>query len=318
VERQLDSSLAAAIATKMLGHPPDRCERFLPQAGGSDSDTFRIWVGSERLLLMVKKRPGSPIGVYVHGRLKSAGLPVPNLVAFEPRAGPNGEACAIWEWIESMPAEWGPGEPCPYDEAELGQLLRTIHALGFAGDFGFLGDDLQQRTFSLPDLGPTSTSWSAFFHCDEVARQYLRQGYLDATEAEVLATLPARLAGELDRTEPRLLHLGDVMHNGNLLVAPGSGRIRAILDYTESTAGDPRWELAWVRYYFADYPFDRPTFSLSRFWAGYGDEYGSDDPLGRFYLLAILLFEKLRFYDPASPRGRWAIATVKHILHEFS
>jgi hypothetical protein len=266
----------------------------------------------------VKKRPGNPVGVYFHGRLKAAGLPVPGLVAFGPQVGPNGEAGVIWEWVEGVPAAWDHNEPCPYDEAEFGKLLRGIHSLSFAGAFGFLGDDPQKRTFSLPDLGPTSVSWGAFFHCDRAARQLLQRGYLDSNEAEILSSLPGRLADELGRAEPRLLHLGDIMHNGNMLVEPGSRRITAILDYTESMVGDPRWELAWIRYYFADYPWDRPTFDLARFWAGYGAEYGSDDPLGRFYLAAILLFEKLRFYEPASPRGRWAIATVKSIVRDFA
>jgi aminoglycoside phosphotransferase (APT) family kinase protein len=190
--------------------------------------------------------------------------------------------------------------------------------LRFDGAFGFLGDDPRQRTFSLHDLGPTSATWSGFFHCDRVARLYLERGYLDRAEAQLLATLPERLAPELDRAKPRLLHLGDLMHNGNLILEPRTGRIRAIVDYVESMAGDPRWELAWIRYYFSDYPFARASFDLARFWTGYGAEYGSDDPLGRFYLAAILLFEKLRFYDPASARGRWAIGTVKSILREFA
>ncbi len=314
----LTTRLAESIAKNMLGCPVDGCARFLPIAGGTDSYAFRLRVGSERLLLTVKKRPGSPVGLYFHGRLKAAGLPVPDLVAFEPNAGPNQESCAIWEWVEGVPAAWNQGEPCPYDEAEFGELLRGIHSLGFAGAFGFLGDDLGKRTFSLPDLGPTSMSWGAFFHCDRVARDYLQRGYLDPREAEILASLPDRLGTELGRAEPRLLHLGDIMHNGNMLVESGSGRICAILDYTESMAGDPRWELGWIRYYFSDYPWDRPTFDLARFWAGYGTEYGSSDALGRFYLVAILLFEKLRFYDPVSPRGRWAIATVKRILRGFA
>jgi hypothetical protein len=168
-----------------------------------------------------------------------------------------------------LPAEWGTGQPCPYDEAELGELLRRIHDLGFDADFGFLGDDLARRTFSLPDLGPTSARWAEFFHCDHVARLYLQKGYLDPDEAEILSSLPDRLSDELRHVERRLLHLGDVMHNGNLIVDPGTGRTRAILDYAESTAGDPRWELAWIRYYFADYPFERSTFDLDRFWDGY-------------------------------------------------
>lgn len=314
----LTTELARSIGRKLLGRQPDRCEPFLPTAGGKDSFAFHLWAGQAQLLLKVKKQPGSPVGVYFHRRLQGAGLPVPRLVAFDPGAGPNQEACAIWEWIDGLPAEWKPGEPCPYDEAEFGELLRRIHDLRFDGAFGFLGDNPRQRTFALPDLGPVSRSWASFFHCDRVARHYVAKGYLDPPEAEILASLPDRLGDELGQAEPRLLHMGDLMHNGNLIVEPESGRIRAIVDYVEAMAGDPRWELAWVRYYFADYPLARPTFDLARFWAGYGAEYGSGDPLGRFYLAAILLFEKLRFYDPASARGRWAITTVKSILRGFA
>jgi hypothetical protein len=51
-----------------------------------------------------------------------------------------------------------------------------------------------------------------------------------------------------------------------------------------------------------------------RFRAAYGTTHDPHDPLGRFYLATILLFEKLLFYDPASPRGRWAIRTVRDLL----
>ncbi|MFZ0215402.1 MAG: aminoglycoside phosphotransferase family protein [Candidatus Dormiibacterota bacterium] len=309
---------AEVIAEDLLRRRPDSCERFLPRAGGTDSCNFRLSVGSERMLLTVKRRPNSPVGMYFHGRLQAARLPVPEAVAFGARAGPHGEACAIWEWIDGTPAEWGGGEPCPYDEAEFGQLLRRVHSLRFDGPFGFLGDDPQQRTFSIPGLTPSSAEWASVFDCEGAARHYLARGYLDSAEARLLASLPVRLEDELDCTSPRLLHMGDIMHTGNLLIAPDSGHIRAVLDYSESMAGDPRWELAWVRFYFADCAGTSPTFDLARFWAGYGAEYGAEDPLGRFYLAAILLFEKLRFYDPNTPRGRWAIATVRHILRSFA
>lgn len=309
---------ARSIAGELLGRAPSDCEPFRPPAGGADSTTFRLRLGTDRLLLMVKRRPPSPVGIYFHARIRDAGLPVPALVAFGGGAGPEGEACAIWEWAEGAPAEWGPGEPCPYDEAELGSLLGRIHALSFGADYGFLGDDLDHRDFSLPGLGPTSSDWASFFHCDVVAERYAATGYLDREEADLLASLPRRLGPDLVLRPRRLLHLGDVMHNGNLLLDPRTGRIRAILDYTESMAGDPRWELAWIRYYFAQYPWDRPGFDLARFWAGYGAEHAEEDRLDRFYLLAVLLFEKLSFYAPDSPRGRWAIETVKRLLRGFT
>jgi len=271
------------------------------------------------MLLKIKKSRGSPVGVYFHGRLRKAGLPVPELIAFAPNAGPCGEACVIWEWIEGEPAEWEPPDPCPYDEAEFGELLRRIHDLRLDGPFGFLGDPASAgRSFtSHPDLGSVSESWPGFFHCARAAQRYFDKGYLDQREADILASLPDRLVDLLVRPEPRLLHMGDIMHNGNMILEPGSGRILAIVDYVESMAGDPRWELAWLDYYFADLPFGRAAFDMARFRAAYGTDHDPRDPLGRFYLAAILLFEKLLFFDPASSIGRCAIETVRQILASF-
>ena len=42
------------------------------------------------------------------------------------------------------------------------------------------------------------------------------------------------------------------------------------------------------------------------------------DELGRFYLVAVLLFEKLLFFEPESPRGRWAIQTVRDTVAALS
>jgi hypothetical protein len=72
------------------------------------------------MLLKIKKQSNSPIGVYLHRRLKEAGLLAPELIAFNPNAGLGGEAYAIWEWRKGEPVEWGPCEPCPYDEADFG------------------------------------------------------------------------------------------------------------------------------------------------------------------------------------------------------
>ena len=315
-KRTLEQSLS--VAEELLGRRPDRMEPFHPTVGGNNSHSFRLWAGGDEMLLNIKKQPGSPIGVYFHGRIKEAGVPVPELIAFDSHAGPVGEACAIWEWIEGEPAEWGSDEPCPYDEAEFGELLRRIHDLKFDGPFGFLGDDPPARSFTSPFAqGPVSESWAGFFHCDRAAQRYFDKGYLDRREADLLSSLPHRLSDELGRAEPCLLHMGDIMHNGNMIVEPSSRRILAVVDYVESMAGDPRWELAWVDYYFAEYPFDRAPFDRTRFRAAYGTDHDPNDPLGRFYLAGILLLWKLLWFDPASPRGRWAIQTVKSILDTF-
>jgi hypothetical protein len=309
---------ALSVGEELLGRRPDCMEPFHPAVGGDDSYSFRLWADGDEMLLKIKKQPGSPIGVYFHGRIREAGVPVPELIAFDSNAGPGGEACAIWEWIEGKPAEWEDTEPCPYDEAEFGELLRRIHDLRFDGPFGLLGDDPSARSFqSHPDLGPVSESWPGFFHCDRAAQRYFDKGYLDRREADILSSLPDRLSDELGQAEPCLLHMGDIMHNGNMIFDPGSGRIFAVVDYVESMAGDPRWELAWVDYYFTDLGLGRAPFDMARFRAAYGTDHDPKDPLGRFYLAGILLFEKLLFFDPASPRGRWAIDRVKSILDTF-
>ena len=306
---------ALSTAEELLGRFPDRIEPFHPTVGGDDSHGFRLWAGRDPMLLKIKKRPGSPVGVYFHRRVKDAGVPVPALIAFSPTAGPGREACAVWEWIDGKPADWGPGEPCPYDEAEFGRILRCVHDLRFDGPFGFLGDEPPASASPcLPDCGPVSESWQGFFGFERAARRYFDKGYFDKNEADILSSLPIRLSDELNAAEPRLLHMGDIMHNGNMIVEPNTGRIIAVVDYVESMAGDPRWELAWVDYYFEQNPFARACFDMARFRAGYGANHDPNDALGRFYLVAVLVFEKLLFFEPASPRGRWAIGTVRSIL----
>ena len=312
----MDDEQARDIIEHLLGTLPVGIARYRPSVGGDDSYGYRFSAGGERLLLKVKKTPATPVGLYFYQRVKAAGVPVPELVAFAPDAGPQGQACAIWSWIEGRPAAWGPGQPCPYDEAAFGELLRQIHALRFDGQFGLLGDDPAHRTSSShPDLRATSDSWLGFFDCEAAARRYLDRGYLDCREAVTLASLPERRQGAFPDLGARLLHMGDIMHHGNMLVGP-HGEILAVVDYVESTAGDPRWELAWVDYYFSIYPFDRRSFDMDRFRAAYGTDHDPDDEVGRFYLLAILLFEKLLFFSPQSARGRWAIHCVKRLLRE--
>jgi aminoglycoside phosphotransferase (APT) family kinase protein len=158
-----------------------------------------------------------------------------------------------------------------------------------------------------------SDTWIGFFHCDRAARRYRNMGYLSRAEAERLSGLPHRLAPLFAHVEPRLLHMGDIMHHGNMIVGP-DGHIAAVVDYVESSAGDPRWELAWVDFYFDVYPFDRRRFDMARFRAGYGTDHDPHDEVGRFYTLAVLVFEKLLFYKPETRRGAWAIATAKELL----
>ena len=309
---------AVSIVETLLGRCPRRIEAFHPAVGGDDSHAFRLWLGNDAMLLKIKKHAGSPIGVYLHRRMRGADVPVPELIAFDATAGPCRQACAVWGWVNGMPVVWEPDAPPPYDEAELGEILRRIHELTFDGDFGFLGDDPSERAFTYtPYLAPTSESWEGMFRCAAAARTYFDKGYIDQRQADTLSSLPERLADDLGQAERRLLHMGDIMFNGNLIVEPHTRRILAVVDYVESMAGDPRLELACFDYYFRQMPLRRELFDMDRFRAAYGTNHDPQDRLGRFYLAAILVFEKLLFFDPASARGRWAIGTVRGILNGF-
>ena len=63
-------------------------------------------------------------------------------------------------------------------------------------------------------------------------------------------------------------------------------------------------------------PFEIPNAddAWTRFRAAYGTDHDPHDRLGRFYLAAVLLFEKLLFFKPGEPRTQWAVATLKEIL----
>jgi aminoglycoside phosphotransferase (APT) family kinase protein len=306
---------AERLASDMLGRTPDRCEAYSPQHGGSDSHAYRLRAGSDDLLLKIMKHPGHPVGTYFHGRLREAGIPVPELVAFTPDSGPAGQACVIWEWVEGRTVNWQKREPCPFDEAEFAELLRRIHALEFDGLYGILGDDLSSRTFSWsPRIRPVCERWVDHFDFPAVAESVLSRGYIAAAEAEVLASLPERLDGALCDAPCRLLHT-DLRNN--VILAHGSRRILAVIDYTESCAGDPRWELAMIDFRFADRLNHYLPFDMQRFRDAYGTTHNPRDAVGRFYLAAMLAFDELPNCDPDSLAGQWQIATLRSVLDSF-
>lgn len=102
-------SQARGIARRLLNRRIERIEAIRPAAEGDDSYSFRLWTGGRAMLLRVKRRPGSPLGLYFHRRVREAGMSAPELYAFDPAAGPSGQACAIWQWAEPLPTR--PGEP---------------------------------------------------------------------------------------------------------------------------------------------------------------------------------------------------------------
>lgn len=166
------------------------------------------------------------------------------------------------------------------------------------------------RSLDLP-----ADTWSGVFDCEAAAEGLVDGGHISREEADAFASLPGRLSAELDVTECRLLHM-DL--RSNLILDPATGRLRAVVDYTEAFAGDPRFELAVVDFWFTDRMAHLLPFDMSRFRAAYGTDHNSRDALGRFYLAIILVCDEIPGSDPSSPKGQWSIATFRSILDSFN
>jgi aminoglycoside phosphotransferase (APT) family kinase protein len=247
-------------------------------------------------LLKVMVRPGLPLGAYFHSRLQQAGIPVPELIAFAPDGGPGGAAaCGMFEWVEGTAADFDSHEPPPYDEAELGSILRRIHDLRHEPGFGRLDDHGATSHRGWMDWVADLVEWSVSA-C--VTRRALRPHL-----AESVLSLPACFACGLRAAPPALLHYGDIMHNGNMIVDPPSRRILAVVDFSDAIVGDSRLELAWVDLYFGAHGYFGRGFDLARFRLAYGDEADPGDPLRLFYA-ALALVTMLTYVDPGSERGR--------------
>jgi len=253
-------------------------------------------------------RPGIPIGAHFHGRLREVGVPVPELVAFSPDGGPGGRACGIFEWVEGTPAEFDSHGRPPYDEAEFGRLLRTIHDLRHEAGFGRLDDEGKASHARWIDWVSELVEWGA--------ATCVRRGVFGRELAESMRRLPKRFADELAAAPPALLHYGDIMHNGNLIVDSESRRILAVVDFSDAIVGDPRLELAWVHIYFGGYGYFGRGFDLARFREGYGDVRDLHDPMCLFYV-CLALMTMLTYVDRESDRGRHHRKLLKELAEEI-
>ena len=310
IGQHVPPTVAAAleIARNLLGRPADSVRRYIPPHGGGASFSYRLRSAGQEMLLKISKWPDQPIGVYYHRRLREAGVPVPELLAFGPGAGPAGQACALFEWVEGIPAEFDCADRPPYDEAQLGEILRTVHDIPHHTGFGSLDDE---------GHGAHATWRDALLSTWHIG-QCVERGALDARLGARLEALPDQFGAELTAAKTGLIHREDVMFNGNLIVG-ANRRIVAVVDFAGAMAGDPMWELMWVDYYFGEYGYYQRTvesFDLRRFRRAYGVQYDAHGPRQTLYLVSALL-EKLSFVaadDRRAVHHRQMLAEVVECL----
>lgn len=309
--KTIDSNLTdiTSITETLLGTPPDKIEPFRAPSGGLESQCFRLWKGKDALFMKTVAQGHQPIGLYFYNRLEDAGLPVPKLIAWHPNIGANNQSCTIWEYVDGQQANWLKTNTCPYDEAHCGELLHQIHDLKFDGPFCFFEDEPPDREF-----GPCTDNWEKMFPYAQTAQRFFDEALLTRKEADTLTSLPTLLDSELAQVEKRLLHM-DFFFNGNLILEHNGTKIVSILDYAEAMSGDPHFELAVLERHGLSTRFQ---FDIQRFRSGYGTGYDPNAPLINFYILAILLYERLFFDDESRNQvGKRNIDTVKSLLQSF-
>ena len=285
---------AREIATQLLGEPVDSVAHAEETRFGDRSHRFRVRAGGDDLLLKINKQPGQPIGAWYHGRLLEAGVPVPEMPAWSPDAAPGGRACALYQWVEGTPVDFNPEDAPPYDVAQMGAIVRTIHDIRHQDGYGHLDDY---------GAGECAT-WADGLLSTWTIDSCLRRSAIDEDMATRLRRLPHLYVDDLAAASTGLLHYEDIMFSGQVIV-DSAGEIVAVVDFAGAMAGDPMWELAVFDYYFGEFDYYQTTdrsFDLGRFREAYGTEYDPHAPLQKLYVIGIAL-EKLAFVELDSPRG---------------
>ncbi|WP_459193834.1 phosphotransferase family protein [Halosimplex sp. J119] len=247
-------------------------------------------------------------------------LPVPDVFGVcETHETPDSVPAPEWVPTPAFLMERMPGEPpswVPDEESaasqrllrESGRYLARIHDLRRYDRFGDLIAGPDGEHVAGPDGEPvvpdSRTTWRERLR--DVVTSALDD--FDDSDADLEADLREYVDDRLttlDLTAESVLLHGDY-RPGNMLAAPDTGEVTAVLDWGAAQAGDPRYELAWVvREFSRQAPAGSPTRERVReaILAAYEDErdqpFEHDDAFERrqsFYL-AVTWITELGWFD---------------------
>jgi aminoglycoside phosphotransferase (APT) family kinase protein len=227
---QLSVAEARAVAEGALGTPVDE---LVPQAGSVGNQNFRL--DTERGRFALKLAAESELAAERWGleRAARADVPVPRVAA----AGPltEGRGFLITAWLDGRPAI----ADTDIDAlVAAGRALRRFHRV--------TGPGYGRVDVAAGAARGRHASWAAFIDAilagmDDLVRH-------DVISAAVAHQLQAAVAHHRDVIsypgEGVLLHCD--LKPAHLLVA--DGRLAAIIDWGDTSYGDPRWDLARLRH----------------------------------------------------------------------
>lgn len=213
--------------------------------------------------------------------LRGTDLPVPRLLA-------SGDLCPSaegrsWPYLVLSRV---PGRPYAARQDRLAAEERE----GVARQLGaFLA---RLHALPLPREGPLAT-WDRFLQLLRRRRRegptdHLRWGHLPPALCDELESfLPRDPASLLEPGRPPSFVHGD-LHGEHVFVDPGTLRLTGVLDFTDASAGDPRYDL--VALHLGTFRADKGLLAACLEWYGHG-------PVDRRWARAMLAFTLLHDFD---------------------
>ncbi|HIG18455.1 MAG TPA: hypothetical protein EYQ31_14885 [Candidatus Handelsmanbacteria bacterium] len=101
-----------SLIEELTGSAPEIVEGVKPPSGGLESWSYRLRSQGQHLYLKVNYAPNTTLGVQFNRRLRQAGIPTPEIVAWSPSALPTGLPC-ILRLCRRRPGELARAEDLP-------------------------------------------------------------------------------------------------------------------------------------------------------------------------------------------------------------
>jgi fructosamine-3-kinase len=276
--------------------------RVCPIGAGHYNDSYYIEADNGKFVLRIAPPDNVPKLFYEVGMMKSevnihrlirehTNVPAPEIVYHDFSRDVIDRDYLVMEYLQ--------GSPGPFDERELGEYVRQIHAIG-SDKFGY-----PERA------APMGTSWPDVFHAyvKLILLNCLSCGVIDNSEKEYFLSIYDKQGVVIGDVKPSLLHLD--LWSQNILTV--NGKITAILDFDRGLYGDPELEFAVL---------DTYGYSTPEFFDGYGKP-RPVDPEAQVRQKLYIVYELIKYAfirvarGKSMTTGRSHVEQCKRILQEL-
>jgi fructosamine-3-kinase len=181
------------------------------------------------------------------------------------------------------------GSSGPFDERQLGEYVRQIHAI-------------ELDMFGYPErAAPMGESWPDIFHTYVILilQDCLSCGVIDSSEHDYFLSIYDKQGVFIGNVKPSLLHLD--LWSQNILTI--NGKITAILDFDRGLYGDPELEFAVL---------DTYGYSTPEFFDGYGKPRPIDSE-AQIRRKLYIVYELIKYAFIRVARGKSMLTGRSHV-----